>query len=79
MSKSHFDHVTSDKIPLIKRLKQYEMLRWIKSAEGALAAPPFEVLMEFTSSLDLLILVKVEKTKRHPGTKVTKLGTWLMA
>ena len=58
MNKSHFDQVTCDIIPLVKRLKQNEMLRWILSvegalvaqisfAEGALVAPPVEVPMEW--------------------------------
>ena len=57
MSKSHFDQLTYDVTPLIKRFKQYEMLRWISFVQGALvarissaerarAAPPLEVPME---------------------------------
>ena len=38
MSKSHFDQLTYDVIPLIKRFKQYEMLRWISFVQGALVA-----------------------------------------
>ena len=47
MNKSHVYHVTCYVIPLIERLKQNEMVRWISFLEGALVASPLEVSLEW--------------------------------